>query len=147
MTHGRKSLLAHKTSNYQNKAYCLLYFSSRTIKQYFQLLRSCHQWCFPEKLLIEVFFATPGKSERWQEQARLDLGAEACGTSRLFLTESILQTPEQSLLVFPMWSAKNEKTQCLLLSGGANPQIADTAKPEWHGGIWKRTRWIPNARR
>lgn len=28
-----------------------------------------------------------------------------------------------------------EETHCLPLSGGANPQIADIAKPEWHGDI------------
>lgn len=41
--------------------------------------------------------------------------------------------PEQSLLAFPGRSAKDEEAQCLLLSGGVNPQIADRAKPEWHG--------------
>lgn len=48
--------------------------------------------------------------------------------------ESLLCIPKQSLLVFPEWSAKNEETQCLPLSG-TNPQIADIAKPEWHGDI------------
>lgn len=28
-----------------------------------------------------------------------------------------------------------EETHCLPLSGGVNPQIADIAKPEWHGDI------------
>lgn len=63
------------------------------------------------------------------------MGVQASGTSHLLLTESILQILEQSLLVFPVWSAKDEETQCLPLSGGINPQIGDTAKPEWHGNI------------
>lgn len=36
----------------------------------------------------------------------------------------------QSLSVFCAQTAKDEKTQCLHLSGGANPQTADIAKAE-----------------
>lgn len=46
-----------------------------------------------------------------------------------------LDNAKKSLLVFPVWSAKDEETQCLPLSGSVNPQIADIAKPEWHGDI------------
>lgn len=63
------------------------------------------------------------------------MGVKASGTSHLPLTESILQISRRSWWIFPVQSAKDEETQCLPLSGGVNPPVADIAKPEWHGDI------------